>query len=65
MENTLDLKLVLKHLSNGTLGENLCINCLKPLQEHYENIFTKVCKYDKEYCIADVLQIMCDVEVSF
>ncbi|KAJ8707975.1 hypothetical protein PYW08_010341 [Mythimna loreyi] len=64
MANTLDLKLVLKHLSNGTLGENLCINCLKPLQDQYENIFTKVCKYDKEYCIADVLRIMCDVELS-
>ncbi|XP_047037938.1 zinc finger protein 674-like isoform X1 [Helicoverpa zea] len=61
MANPLDLKLVIKHLSNGTLSENLCINCLKPLADQYENVFTKVCKYDKEYCIADVLEIMCEV----
>lgn len=64
MANTLDLKLVLKHLSNGTLSENLCIICLKPLHDQYENIFTKVCKFDKEYCIADVLQTMCDITLS-
>ncbi|CAH0697745.1 unnamed protein product [Spodoptera exigua] len=64
MANTLDLKLVLKHLSNGTLSENLCIICLEPLRDQSENIFTKVCKYDKEYCIADVLQTMCDITLS-
>ncbi|XP_026743429.1 zinc finger protein 684-like [Trichoplusia ni] len=64
MANSLDLKVMLKHLSNGTLGENLCIICLSPLQDQYENIFTEICKQDKNYCIADVLQTMCQITLS-
>lgn len=63
MACTLDLKLVLKHLANGTICENLCRVCLKPLNDDCENIFTKICKEDKEYCIADVLNDLCQIKV--
>ncbi|XP_063835501.1 zinc finger protein 260-like [Ostrinia nubilalis] len=64
MAEDLDLKLVLKHLANGTICENLCIICLKPLTDDCENIFTKICKEDKEYCIADVLRDLCNIKIS-
>ncbi|KAL0810505.1 hypothetical protein ABMA28_010627 [Loxostege sticticalis] len=64
MACTLDLKLVLKHLANGTICENLCRVCLKPLNDDCENIFTKICKEDKEYCIADVLNDLCQIKIS-
>ncbi|XP_075987976.1 zinc finger protein 711-like [Anticarsia gemmatalis] len=60
----MDLKLVLKHICNGTLGENLCIICLSPLSDRYENIFTKVIKADIEFCVADVLDSLCQIKFS-
>ncbi|CAB3247168.1 unnamed protein product [Arctia plantaginis] len=64
MAPTVDLKLVLKHLFNGTLGENLCIICLSQLNNNYENILTKVCKEDSEFCVADVLNSICQMKFS-
>lgn len=64
MDCKLDEKLVIKNLVNGTFGEKLCIICLSPLNELYENIFTKICKEDKEYCVADILATLCNIQVS-
>lgn len=64
MAFTMDLKLVLKYLGNGTLGENLCIICLSRLNNNYENIFTKVCKEGNDFSVADVLDSICQIKVS-
>lgn len=64
MEKCLDLKTVVKHLANGSLGDHLCIVCLLPLTEdNFENINTSICTKDKEYCIADVLREVCQLKV--
>ncbi|XP_059047946.1 histone-lysine N-methyltransferase PRDM9-like [Achroia grisella] len=60
----MDLKLVVKHLVNGTLAESLCCICLTHLNAQSENIFTKICKEDKEYCIADVLEEVCNIKFT-
>ncbi|CAG9790046.1 unnamed protein product [Diatraea saccharalis] len=64
MTNELDLRLVVKHIANGTLGENLCRICLLPLTDLYENIFTKICKENEEICIADILKEICNIQFS-
>ncbi|KOB74478.1 Zinc finger protein 2-like protein, partial [Operophtera brumata] len=63
MAEGLDLKTVVKHLANGSLGDNLCGVCLLPLTgDDYENIFTSICKKDEEYCVADILREILDTE---
>ncbi|XP_030032086.2 zinc finger protein 2 homolog [Manduca sexta] len=62
MASGMDVNVLVKHLVNGTLGEKLCIICLEQLNESYENIFTKICKEDREYCIADVLETVCQIK---
>ncbi|KAJ0170466.1 hypothetical protein K1T71_013837 [Dendrolimus kikuchii] len=58
-----DIKAVIRHLANGTLGESLCLICLSPLEANCENIFTKICKENDEFCVADALEI-CQMEIS-
>lgn len=58
-----NIKAVVGHLANGTFGESLCLICLGPLEANCENIFTKICKEDDEFCVADALGI-CQMEVS-
>ncbi|CAG5059884.1 unnamed protein product [Parnassius apollo] len=59
-----DMKEVVKHLVNGTFSENLCRICLLPFNTSSEDIFTTVCKNDKEYSIADVLDEVCNIKIS-
>ncbi|XP_053620543.1 zinc finger protein 2-like [Plodia interpunctella] len=61
MTSILDLKLVINHLLNGDLEENLCRICFQPLAELRESIFTKISKEDQDYCIADVLEELCGI----
>lgn len=55
---------MISHLTNGTLGENLCIICLAQLGDNYENIFTKICKEDIEFCVANVLETISERKFS-
>ncbi|XP_063630713.1 myoneurin-like [Cydia splendana] len=64
MASSVDLKVVIQHIVNGTLADNLCLICLKPLDELNEHILTTICKEGKEYCIADVLEQVCHVKFS-
>ncbi|XP_013199211.1 zinc finger protein 236 [Amyelois transitella] len=64
MASALDLKLVLHHLLNGDLEENLCRICLQPLPELREDIYTRICKDEQEYCIADVLEEICSIKFA-
>ncbi|RVE53821.1 hypothetical protein evm_001483 [Chilo suppressalis] len=64
MANKLDLQLVVKHIANGTLAENLCRVCLSPLRDPYENIFSKICTENEEYCIANILKELYDMQFS-
>ncbi|KAI5633442.1 hypothetical protein NE865_13850 [Phthorimaea operculella] len=64
MAEVVDLKSVVKHLVDGTFDTNLCKICLLPLPTVCENIFTRVCKEDEEYCIADVLEHLCNIKIS-
>ncbi|KAM3968916.1 uncharacterized protein ACR2FA_002119 [Aphomia sociella] len=64
ISTNLDLKLVVKHLVNGNLAECLCCICLASLDDASENIYTKICKEDKEYCIADVLEEICNIKFT-
>ncbi|KAL4706110.1 hypothetical protein ACJJTC_012909 [Scirpophaga incertulas] len=64
MEKSVNLKLVTKHITEGTIGEHLCRLCLMPLTPGCENIFTKICTMDEEYCIADILSVICDIQIS-
>ncbi|KAJ2953408.1 hypothetical protein O0L34_g999 [Tuta absoluta] len=64
MAEVVDLKSVVKHLVDGTFDKNLCRICLLPLPRVCENIFTKICKEEEEYSIADVLEHVCDIKIS-
>lgn len=64
MTCNMDIKLVVKHLANGSFGENLCRVCLSPLTDSCVNIFSTIYKEGKEYCIADILKELCDIKVS-
>ncbi|XP_068624471.1 zinc finger protein 547-like [Battus philenor] len=64
MAKNIDLNEVIKNIVNGTFNEKLCRICLQPLDILSENIFTTVCKNDKEYCIADVLKLIFNVNVK-
>ncbi|XP_026764916.2 zinc finger protein 57-like isoform X2 [Galleria mellonella] len=64
LSTNMDLKLVVKHLVNGNLAESLCCICLQLLNGKSENIFTKICKQNKEYCIADVLEEVCNIKFT-
>lgn len=56
-------KNVVSNIVNGTFAQNICLVCLLELDERKENIFTKVCKDDVEYCVADVLISLFNVQV--
>ncbi|KAI8433609.1 hypothetical protein MSG28_015628 [Choristoneura fumiferana] len=64
MASSVDHKVVIQHIVNGTLADNLCLICLLPLDELSEHILTKICKGDKEYCIADVFEELFQVQFS-
>lgn len=64
MAKDADIKEIVKHLVNGTLNQSLCRICLLPLDTVSEDIFTKICKNNKEYCIADVINKICGIKVS-
>ncbi|KPJ17566.1 Myoneurin [Papilio machaon] len=63
MAKLVNIKEIVKHIVNGTLNESLCRICLLPLNALNEDMFTKICKNDKEYCIADVLEKICDIKI--
>lgn len=62
MANSVDIITVVKHLANGTLCDSICFICLNPLQNNYENMFTRICKEEGEFCVADVLGTLCQME---
>lgn len=62
----MDLNTVVRHLANGSFGDELCVVCLLPLTgDSCENVFTSICKKDEEYCIADVLREICQIKVLY
>lgn len=65
MAKAVNLQNLVKHIVNGTLAENLCRICLLPLNDLYEDIFTNICKENNEYCVADVLNTVCQIKVRF
>ncbi|XP_072933962.1 uncharacterized protein [Epargyreus clarus] len=65
MAKIVDLQAVVKHIVNGSFSDSLCRICLLPLGECYEDVFTKVCKEDREYCIADILETICKVKITY
>lgn len=60
----MDLKLVVRYLSNGNLEENLCLICLAPLGISYENVHTKIFKEENEFSLVDILRTVCQIEFS-
>ncbi|XP_032524556.2 zinc finger protein 354C-like isoform X1 [Danaus plexippus] len=64
MAKAVNLQNLVKHIVNGTLAENLCRICLLPLNDLYEDIFTNICKENNEYCVADVLNTVCQIKIS-
>ncbi|CAG9132968.1 unnamed protein product [Plutella xylostella] len=59
----LHLKNVVEGLVNGSLSQKLCRICLSPLDDQCENVFTKICKANKEYSIACVLDQVCNIKL--
>ncbi|XP_026324605.1 zinc finger protein 879-like [Hyposmocoma kahamanoa] len=64
MATAVDIRGVVKHIVDGTFDENLCRVCLLPFGDVCENIFTTVCKGDQEFCVADVLKNVCQIQFS-
>lgn len=65
MANSTNLQELVKHIVNGTFEHNFCRICLSPLEDLYEDVFTYVCKENQEYCVADVLEMVCRIRVCF
>lgn len=63
MAKSINLQNLVNHIANGTFEQNICRICLLPLQDLYEDIFTAVCKETNQYCIADVLKQLCNIQV--
>ncbi|CAH2242559.1 jg8131 [Pararge aegeria aegeria] len=63
MSKSINLQDLVKHIVNGTLEHKVCQVCLKPVQDHCQNIYSRICTEDKTYCIADVLEQVCDLKI--
>lgn len=63
MAKSINLQNLVNHIANGTFEQNVCRICLIPLQDLYEDIFTTVCKETNQYCLADVLKQLCNIQV--
>nr|XP_034837559.1 zinc finger protein 287-like isoform X2 [Maniola hyperantus] len=64
MANSNKLQELVKHIVNGTFEDNICGICLQPLEDLYQYSCTKICTEDSSYCIADVLDQVCDIKMS-
>ncbi|XP_023954547.1 zinc finger protein 121 [Bicyclus anynana] len=64
MEHSVNLQDLVKHIVNGTLEHNICLICLMPLRDGYQNIHSRICKDGKTYSIADALNQVCNVKIS-
>ncbi|CAH2098849.1 unnamed protein product [Euphydryas editha] len=64
MAKSINLQDLVKHIVNGTFEQNFCRICLSPLEDLYEDIFTTVCKERQEYCVADILEMVCRIRFS-
>ncbi|XP_046974258.1 zinc finger protein 484-like isoform X1 [Vanessa cardui] len=64
MSKSINLQDLVKHIVNGTFEQKFCRICLLPLEDLYEDAFTTVCKENIEYCIADILEIVCHIRLS-
>lgn len=57
-------KNIVNHIINDTFAENFCFVCLSQLEEFHEHIFTKICKEGVEYCVADVLKSVFNLQIK-
>ncbi|XP_045781318.1 zinc finger protein 141-like isoform X2 [Maniola jurtina] len=64
MANSNKLQELVKHIVNGTFEDNICGICLQPLEDLYQYSCTKICTEDSSYCIADVLDQVCNIKMS-
>lgn len=64
MAKSTNLQELVKHIVNGSFEHNFCRICLSSLEDHYEDVFTYVCKENQEYCVADILEMVCRIRLS-